>query len=70
LRSSAATSPRGSKLSVGSDTNRLLSALDAVDQPVDATLGGDLDRFRAKYGAQDVEAYYPKQDVAVEVPLA
>jgi deazaflavin-dependent oxidoreductase (nitroreductase family) len=24
----------------------------------------------AKYGAQDVEAYYPKQDVAVEVPLA
>jgi hypothetical protein len=29
-----------------------------------------LDRFRAKYGAQDVETYYPKQDVAVEVPLA
>ena len=29
-----------------------------------------LDRFRAKYGARDVEAYYPKQDVAVEVPLA
>jgi deazaflavin-dependent oxidoreductase (nitroreductase family) len=29
-----------------------------------------LDMFRAKYGAQDVEAYYPKQDVAVEVPLA
>jgi len=28
-----------------------------------------LDRFRAKYGARDVEAYYPKQDVAVEVPL-
>jgi hypothetical protein len=25
---------------------------------------------RAKYGAQDVEAYYSKQDVAVEVPLA
>ena len=28
-----------------------------------------LDRFRAKYGARDIEAYYPKQDVAVEVPL-
>jgi hypothetical protein len=29
-----------------------------------------LDMFRAKYGARDVEAYYPQQDVAVEVPLA
>jgi hypothetical protein len=29
-----------------------------------------LDKFRAKYGAQDVEAYHPKQDVAMEVPLA
>jgi deazaflavin-dependent oxidoreductase (nitroreductase family) len=28
-----------------------------------------LDRFRAKYGAQDVEAYYPRHEVAVEVPL-
>ncbi len=28
-----------------------------------------LDKFRAKYGARDVEAYYPKHDVAVEVPL-
>jgi deazaflavin-dependent oxidoreductase (nitroreductase family) len=28
-----------------------------------------LDKFRAKYGARDVEAYYPKRDVAVEVPL-
>ena len=28
-----------------------------------------LDSLRAKYGAQDVQAYYPKQDVAVEVPL-
>ena len=25
--------------------------------------------FRARYGAGDVEAYYPKRDVAVEVPL-
>ena len=29
-----------------------------------------LDMFRARYGARDVEAYYPRQDVAVEVPLA
>lgn len=29
-----------------------------------------LDKFRAKYGARDVEAYYPKQDVAVQAPLA
>ena len=28
-----------------------------------------LDKFRAKYGARDVEAYYPKRDVAVQVPL-
>ena len=27
-------------------------------------------KFRAKYGARDVEAYYPRQDVAVEVRLA
>jgi deazaflavin-dependent oxidoreductase (nitroreductase family) len=26
--------------------------------------------FRAKYGAPNIEAYYPKHDVAVEVPLA
>ena len=29
-----------------------------------------LDLFRARYGAGDVAAYYPKQDAAVEVPLA
>jgi hypothetical protein len=28
-----------------------------------------LDKFRAKYGARGVEAYYPKHDVAVEVPF-
>ncbi len=35
-----------------------------------ARVGEILDMFRAKYGARDVAAYYPKQDVAVEVPLA
>lgn len=29
-----------------------------------------LDEFRVKYSAQSVEAYYPKQDAAVEVPIA
>ena len=29
-----------------------------------------LDKFRAKYGARDVEAYYAKHDAAVEVLLA
>ena len=28
-----------------------------------------VDKFRAKYGTQEVAAYYPKRDVAVEVPL-
>ena len=26
--------------------------------------------FRAKYGARDVAAYYPKPNVAVDVPLS
>jgi hypothetical protein len=33
-------------------------------------VGEILDKFRAKYGAGDVAAYYPKQDVAAKVPLA
>jgi hypothetical protein len=28
-----------------------------------------VDRFRAKYGSRDVEAYYSRPEVAVEVPL-
>ena len=28
-----------------------------------------VESFRAKYGAKDVESYYPKHDVALEVPL-
>jgi deazaflavin-dependent oxidoreductase (nitroreductase family) len=28
-----------------------------------------MDRFRAKYGAEDVARYYPRQGVAVEVTL-
>jgi deazaflavin-dependent oxidoreductase (nitroreductase family) len=35
-----------------------------------AGVGKVLGKFGAKYGAGDVAAYYPKQDVAAEVPLA
>jgi deazaflavin-dependent oxidoreductase (nitroreductase family) len=35
-----------------------------------ARVGRVLDLFRAKYGARDVAAYYPRQEIAVEVPLA
>ena len=28
-----------------------------------------LDKFRAKYGPDDVAAYYPKHDVGAEIPL-
>jgi deazaflavin-dependent oxidoreductase (nitroreductase family) len=32
-------------------------------------VGGMVDKFREKYGADQVAAYYPKTDVAVEVDL-
>jgi deazaflavin-dependent oxidoreductase (nitroreductase family) len=35
-----------------------------------AKVGQILDKFRAKYGADDVAAYYPRHDVAAEIPLA
>jgi deazaflavin-dependent oxidoreductase (nitroreductase family) len=35
-----------------------------------ARVGQVLEMFRVRYGAREVEAYYPKQDAAVEVPLA
>jgi len=35
-----------------------------------ARVGEILDKFRDKYGAKEAAAYYPKQDVAAEVPLA
>ena len=33
-------------------------------------VGEVVEKFRDKYGAGQVKAYYPKPDVAVEVPLA
>jgi deazaflavin-dependent oxidoreductase (nitroreductase family) len=46
--------------------------LNATVTPISDTtkLETALDLFRAKYGARAVEAYYPKHDVAVEIPLA
>jgi deazaflavin-dependent oxidoreductase (nitroreductase family) len=35
-----------------------------------AGVDGVVERFRARYGADQVKAYYPKLDAAVEVPLA
>ena len=34
------------------------------------TVNNIVDKFRAKYGAAEVERDYPKRDVAVEVPIA
>src|SRR2546422_1676710 len=36
----------------------------------EAQVGEVVEKFRDKYGAGQVKAYYPKLDVAVEVPLA
>ena len=33
-----------------------------------AQVGNVVEAFRGKYGAHDVQAYYPETDVAVEVP--
>jgi deazaflavin-dependent oxidoreductase (nitroreductase family) len=43
----------------------------ATAKPVeDASVVADtLDKFSAKYGADQVEQYYPNQDATVEVPL-
>lgn len=49
----------------------LIPALDS-NQEIQLVVTGVsevLDMFRAKYGARDVAAYYPKPNVAVEVPL-
>jgi hypothetical protein len=41
-----------------------------VSGPDPAEVGEKLGKFRARYGARDVAAYFPKQDAALEVPLA
>jgi deazaflavin-dependent oxidoreductase (nitroreductase family) len=46
------------------------------EHPATATLVTDapgveevVEAFRKRYGAEDIEAYYPRTDVAVQVPL-
>jgi deazaflavin-dependent oxidoreductase (nitroreductase family) len=39
-----------------------------IDDP--AAVRAVVDRFRDRYGADQVAAYYPKTDAAVEVPLS
>jgi deazaflavin-dependent oxidoreductase (nitroreductase family) len=48
-------------------TERTVSAA-PVTEP--ARVAEIVDKFRAKYGAKDVAAYYPKQNAAVTVPLS
>jgi deazaflavin-dependent oxidoreductase (nitroreductase family) len=47
---------------------QLVARVTPVTDP--ARVSEILDMFRAKYGARDVAAYYPKPNVAVEVPLS
>jgi deazaflavin-dependent oxidoreductase (nitroreductase family) len=46
---------------------QLVAQVTPVTDP--ARVSEVLDMFRAKYGARDVAAYYPKPNVALEVPL-
>jgi deazaflavin-dependent oxidoreductase (nitroreductase family) len=45
--------------------------LSATAKPIDdaGAVGDVLEKFRGKYGADQVAQYYPNQDAAVEVPL-
>lgn len=47
---------------------QLIARATPVTDP--APVGEILGMFRAKYGARDVAAYYPKPNVAVKVPLS
>jgi deazaflavin-dependent oxidoreductase (nitroreductase family) len=53
------------RLSAGG-AERTASAAPVTDP---GRVGEIVDKFRAKYGARDVAAYYPKQNAAVTVPL-
>jgi deazaflavin-dependent oxidoreductase (nitroreductase family) len=48
-------------------TTQLIERATPITDP--ARVSEVLDMFRAKYGARDVAAYYPKPNVALEVPL-
>ncbi len=53
---------------VTADGAQITAEATAISDPaeVEEVLG----KLRAKYGARDVQEHYPKQDAAVEVPLA
>jgi deazaflavin-dependent oxidoreductase (nitroreductase family) len=60
---------------LGNPTIRLTAA--GTEYTAQATLVTDassvgevVQRFQARYGEGDVDAYYPKRDVAIEVPLS
>ena len=53
------------KISVNGIDIRVRGKLLTDRNSVDNILG----KFKSKYGEQDVKKYYPKVDVAVEVPL-
>jgi hypothetical protein len=55
-------------LRLGADGAELRTSAKPLDDP--AAVSEVVERFRAKYGADRVEKYYPKQDAAVEVPLS
>ena len=54
-------------ISLATGGAQLTTRVAPITDPV--PVGEILDKFRVRYGARDVERYYPKQDVAVEVPL-
>jgi deazaflavin-dependent oxidoreductase (nitroreductase family) len=52
---------------VTADGAQITAEARAISDP--AEVEEVLEKLRAKYGAHDVQAHYPKQDAAVEVPL-
>jgi hypothetical protein len=48
----------------------LTPSISQIQLPIETLIADDiLDKFRSKYGEADVKKYYPKPNVAVEVPL-
>jgi hypothetical protein len=48
----------------------LTLSISQIQLPIETLIADDiLDKFRSKYGEADVKKYYPKPNVAVEVPL-
>ena len=53
---------------LAADGTELSTNASPIDDP--AKVSDVVERFRGKYGAEQVRAYYSKLDVAVEIPLA